>query len=521
MNGFNGSTTNGNIMRQLYYNVWKCDVTAAEERSSLCDTYEAALTAADFFLDIMTRPDMVCELEDHSSDRPVSYRFVTLSDLWKNEYWSMSSERDVPLSCFDQELVETLARPSSSGSYTVVRSQTRDGRIEATLKANSPYRIYSSEVDLLGTWPDKLLAAQMLTTRDSPDVDTEYESMALMDLQYKKKEWGGQVVSKIEDIYEHMLYRIGNPDTSSPEFVNQNGETVKTIGRYVPGITNTVDDAPSYLWRMKRYFGLTGTDQRQSWYDPAMPDTPTPMFHALIHNLVTHARADEYGLHNSASLLIDILSLSPDSSRLDMTGATSFPLNGVNYVAARNNLLARAMLSRALLKENQVERVEKLDGLYKTDDSVAMALKKAFGKTKDSNEAKLVAIADYDSLELIKNYYSSKDDFKRYIDEATGDSCYRVERASESEEQRLLRKCIPLGALRNALSSANLVADERMNDLYGLAADLGKVINSIAPGDDDEEKIYNYDPELLRLWSSNDYRDYRQAFEQLPVASVN
>lgn len=53
------------------------------------------------------------------------------------------------------------------------------------LKANNPYQTSSSSVDLLGVWPDKLLAAQMLVRRDTPFKSTENSSLALVDMSDK------------------------------------------------------------------------------------------------------------------------------------------------------------------------------------------------------------------------------------------------------------------------------------------------------------------------------------------------
>ncbi|MDN3685733.1 hypothetical protein QW180_27855 [Vibrio sinaloensis] len=60
----------------------------------ICDTYNAANIAADFFIDVLTAPDKICELEELSGvdGVPNRYRFDSLSNLWQTYQGAMSQK---------------------------------------------------------------------------------------------------------------------------------------------------------------------------------------------------------------------------------------------------------------------------------------------------------------------------------------------------------------------------------------------------------------------------------------------
>ncbi|BDY03797.1 zinc-dependent metalloprotease [Ferrimonas sp. YFM] len=510
------SNTNGRVFSEIYAN--SCRGVPRDTMTSnlrnLCDTYDAAVTAADFFIDVMTQPDKVCELEEIAPGVPNRYRFATLSDLWRTYGPGMSDNRDIPTSCYDDELVEVLANQQNK---IVVRSETRDGRIQASLQANNPHQSSVASVDLLGAWPDKLLAAQMLVRRDSPFVDTENSSLALIDIE-----------GKVEDIYSHLSYLAGNPTARQPVFVDKDGEYVETVDRYVPSLGKMIDQSPSYLWPMKHFFGFTDQDYYDLWYDPATPDTPTPEFRALLNNLHRYAWAKEYGLSDNALGLIDAIGLRRAGPYVDTEGAITFSWKADNFVATRRNLLAQAMATRALYGDEQKPQVERLGGVgYRVRNALNV-----FRAARDHHEARLIAIADADALKLMQEttgfarFFLLRNNFKEYEivrnqgqDNETTFKCRRLELDSETEAQRLNRKCNSQESLENALQSIDRIDDARLTEIYNLATTFGDAIesnNQYSTYRKDAE-VYDYDPQLLRLWSTNEYVDYRRAFEQFPL----
>ncbi|MEZ9392417.1 zinc-dependent metalloprotease [Vibrio splendidus] len=474
----------------------------------ICDTYNAANMAADFFLDVLTAPDKVCELEELSGvdGVPNRYRFATLSDLWLTYQSGMSSNRDVPTSCFDEELVQTLKGQSNE---VVMRSETRDGHIWASLKANNPYQTASNSMDLLGVWPDKLLAAQMLVRRDSPYISTENSSLALIDLS-----------DKITKLYTHLSDLAGRPEARQAIFVDGNGDYVETVLRYQQSLTKTIEAVPSYLWPMKRYFVMGGQEAFEYWTEGSPQDTTVPYFGTLLENLNKYNRANEYGLSDSVRGLSDSIHINlANSSSADPDGV-KFTWKGVNYSLNSRNTLANAVASRALYQEDQKARVEKLNGLpYRVRNALSV-----FRNTRDRNEARIIAIGDKDALVALRDTtgFARWTMFDRMFEEyeEEGNKCLRFKVDGESDEDHMKRKCNSLARLQTAQNSAiGKFEGDELDNMFNVAQIFGDQIteNNTSSLNASHKEVYDYDPEELRLWSSNEYVSFRRAFEQLPI----
>lgn len=474
----------------------------------ICDTYNAANLAADFFIEVLTAPDKVCELEEISGvdGVPNRYRFATLSDLWQTYQGAMSQDRDVPTSCYDEELVALLKGQSNE---VLVRSETRDGKIWSSLKANNPYQTSSSSVDLLGTWPDKLLAAQMLVRRDSPFIATENSSLALIDLS-----------DKVTHLYTHLSDLAGRPEARQAIFVDENGDYVETVLRYTPSMTTTIEATPSYLWPMKRYFGLGGDEAFVYWTEGEYQDTRVPYFSALLENLNKFSRVKEYGLSDSAQGLRDAIHINYENSSYGDPDGINFTWKGTRYSVSSRNILARAMASRALYLEEQKAQVEQLNSLpYRVRNALSV-----FKDTRDRNEARIIAIGDKDALVALRDttgfarWTMYDKQFVKYDED--GNTCLRFKVDEETEEQRLLRKCNPQSRLETVQnSSIGKFEEDEHERIFNLAQVFGNQVadNNSIPSYAKVKEVYDYEPEVLRLWSTNEYANYRRAFEQFPI----
>ncbi len=529
----------------------------------ICDTYKAANLAADFFLDILRTPDKVCEVKAINGDAedPGAHRFMLLSDLWKSNQFSMSQDRDIPTSCFDDELAEILANEMGME----VRSETRDGKIWASLKANNPYQTSSSAVDMLGIWPDKLLAAQMLVRRDTPNMATENSSLALIDMPHKNSD-------KAEELYNHLKKLIGKFEQGVRQdiFVDKNGHHVETVNEYKQALTTTIEATPSYLWPMKRYFNIGGDDAFSYWTEGAYQDTTVPYFGTLLSNLDKYSNARGYGLNDSAQRLqddihINLASSSYANSSRDDKFDVNFAWKGKKYSVNYRNRLAQALARQALYTNEQQERFANLNNAL---PGVKEAIDK-FRTARDINQARIIAIGDKEALNAMKEaenmarmmifeqnpppFFAKYKQFEEY--DVDGKKCLRFIKEGESEEERLKRKCNSLQNLYNVnMTSLRVFEDfsdkfheqmfnvaqefgdkisenavEKANDLAKLQQNISDAKDQAAIDEATEkynttkamyeasEKVYDYDPEELRLWSSDDYADYRRAFEQFPV----
>ncbi|MDN3685734.1 hypothetical protein QW180_27860 [Vibrio sinaloensis] len=415
--------------------------------------------------------------------------------------------RDVPTSCFDEELVELLKGQSNE---VIVRSETRDGKIWSSLKANNPYQTSSSSVDLLGVWPDKLLAAQMLVRRDTPYMSTENSSLALIDMS-----------DKVTHLYTYLSDLAGRPEARQAIFVDENGDYVETVLRYTPSMTATIEATPSYLWPMKRYFGLGGDDAFVYWTEGEYQDTRVPYFSALLSNLNKFSRADEHGLSDSSLGLRDSIHINYANNSQISEDDITFTWKGRRYAAGARNTLATAMASRALYLDEQKEQVEQLNSLpYRVRNALSV-----FKDTRDRNEARIIAVGDKDALVALRDttgfarWRMYDEQFVKY--EEDGKECLRFKVDEETEEQRLQRKCNSQARLQTvANSSIGKFEDEEHERIFNLAQVFGNQVadnNSISSYEKKLRKSTTTSQSFLRLWSSNEYATYRRAFEQFPV----
>ncbi|HDM8130538.1 TPA: zinc-dependent metalloprotease [Vibrio harveyi] len=515
--GANTTNNKGQVFEEIAENNcldWRGNPKPLDSMSAglrpICDTYNAANLAADFFLDVLTAPDKVCELEELSGidGVPNRYRFAKLSDLWLTYQTGMSLNRDVPTSCFDEELVQILKKQANE---IVMRSETRDGHIWSSLKANNPYQTASNSVDLLGVWPDKLLAAQMLVRRDSPYIATENSSLALIDLS-----------DKITKLYTHLSDLAGRPEARQAIFVDGNGDYVETVLRYQPSLTQTIEAVPSYLWPMKRYFVMGGQEAFEYWTEGSPQDSVVPYFGTLLANLMKYNRANEYGLGDSVRGLSDSIAINLANSATADPNGINFTWKGMNYSLNSRNSLANAVASRALYQDEQKARVEKLNGLpYRVRNALSV-----FKNTRDRNEARIIAIGDKDALVALRDttgfarFTMFDKMFEEY--EEDGNKCLRFKVDGESDEDHMKRKCNSLTRLQTAQNSAiGKFEGDELEKMFDVAQIFGDQIaeNNTSSLNASHKEVYDYDPEELRLWSSNEYVTYRRAFEQFPLYS--
>lgn len=465
----------------------------------VCDTFDAALEAANFFVKIMSTPDQVCELEVTPSGQAPINRFVALSDLWSAYGPGIQQKTTLPTSCFDPDLVNAM---SSGYDNIKVLSETRDGRSHANMRANNPYQTSSNAIDLMGIWPDKLLAAQMLVKRSDHTLSRDKSNIALLDVSDPRSGTQG-TPQKVQAYLGHLGF--GYDAYPAPIFVDQDGNTKKTVKPYRPDIKRAID-VPSYLSWLRYYFQMSQT-------------TVTPTYSALIHNLVAFGYADEYGLSDSSKFLIDAITLTRPGYGVDTENGYEFSLKARNYVVTRRNRLGFRMAEKALLINGKKEELNKLENA----SSVTKQNLKTYG-IRNLNDFTLFMLRDSEAVALLKKtpYFESlfrgnpfspaKFSFDKEND------CY----TPASNSTRCHKKDNLLAAW-NAIRSYKDDDPEYLEALLTSADSYATGIDEALNAIKDEESrkkeaaVYDVDPEIIWLWSTREYIQYRYALEQLPV----
>ncbi|WP_230856301.1 zinc-dependent metalloprotease [Vibrio cidicii] len=463
----------------------------------ICDTFDAALLAADFFVEVMAQPDHVCEIEVTTGSGQPLQLFSSLNDLWAQYGPDMSYKTTLPESCFDKDLVAKLA----SGSQPIkVLSETRDGRPYSDMRANNPNQIYSSAIDLMGIWPDKLLAAQTLVQRNDWRSSRDKSNMALMDVSDVRSGTKGTPV-KMKEYLGYIGY--GATSFRGPVFVDENGESVQTKTRYLPDLRSSIEVLP-YYDVLKGYFQLS-------------PTTVTPLFNALLTNLVAFGQADEYGLADSAQHLIDDISIRKPSMSVDLNGGYEFSWKTRNYMVTRRNGLAKNMALKAMLIDGRDEQRELLENSPYT---VKQNLRFTQLGIRTQKDATLYLLRDTDAVNLLKSAVYFESLFRgtpftpaKFAYDSS-QKCYYPAKKSADEG------CHNKDDLLLAWQSINENKDsdpEYLEALLNFSATQATEIAAQIADNPEHAKFYAIPAESIWLWSTGEYRRYRRAIEQLPL----
>ncbi|PSW02677.1 zinc-dependent metalloprotease [Photobacterium lipolyticum] len=484
----------GSSVTDYYINF--CSQSSNKAKNEVCNTFDASLLAANFFIDVLNKPDKVCEVEVSTTNDGIINSFIPLSDIWKRFGPNLQNKTDLPLSCFDDDLVATMAQ-----DYEPIKvlSETRDGRSLANMRANNPYQSSANAVDLLGVWPDKLLAAQMLVKRSGYYYSSQDRSnMALIDISSPYLSTQG-TPQKLKTYLGYLGFGMDSfPD---PIFVDKDGKRTSTVKRYVPNIKRAVD-VPEYLVGLKRYFQLS-------------KKTVTPMFAALLRNVVAYGSAKEYGLADSSQELIDDITLTQPSSSRDENDSFEFSLKTRRYLITRRNGLAKRMAEKALLINGHQEKLEQLRNANpRTKRNLDTS------GLKNINDFKLVMLRDTTALGILKKAPHFESLFRaRPFPPAPAKFSFDKENNCYSPAEDSSR-CHTKENLLAAWNTIRNYKDDNPEYLETLLTDAESYSTYIAdeiskiPEDAD---IYDIDPEVIWLWENHEYLQYRYALEQLPV----
>lgn len=141
--------------------------------SPICGLRDATHEVGHFLLDILARPDKICEVQDQ--DGIISQ--VPLTQLYEQVQDKMTGPTAFPMSCFTPWFAAQL---EPLGLQPL--SETRDGWALDSVSMNNPNYPSAHDLDLAGAWADKLMAMQFLAARGSVKDKDNAGGMALLDI---------------------------------------------------------------------------------------------------------------------------------------------------------------------------------------------------------------------------------------------------------------------------------------------------------------------------------------------------
>ncbi|MGI2855455.1 zinc-dependent metalloprotease [Shewanella algae] len=324
-----------------------CQVKAAAGQDAwYCGNQRAMNKAADLFLHLAGENDAVLDVTFRTADgKAVSkqqFNFANLLQQYRFKSADMTA-KFAPGEVISQfadspeTLKELLVNASIKAEYRdlVTADVTFAGRLLNGIKApeGSPNHPYVNERDVLGVWPDKLLAVRALVSRTTPRSTSSRGHKALVDLPQTGK------------LFKEMLCRmaLGNgPDLVSngkPLFAdacNSSPELAKYLPYYSDFASQSIEPLPNYDRNVSRFFGFDTVN--------GQPKGKSNLLQMVLRQVVLASVDSDYQGEQKARVWREYVGIHQAAPGLDIQA--QIPLNGKIYAATAENKLALALIAR-------------------------------------------------------------------------------------------------------------------------------------------------------------------------------
>jgi hypothetical protein len=171
------------------------------------DRVAAAKLIGNFFVDILNMPERLCVLA--AKDEPTKVKELRpLVKIYEDIKFNISKK--IITSCFEPEVNEGL----KEDNLIVI---AEGGKSLTSYKGTDPRYRYKSDIDVMGVWPDKILAMKTLFTRLSHTGNTEDGLMSFMDIP--------EIAERVEDFLGHIV--LDRPLENKIPFKTQDGTEVE------------------------------------------------------------------------------------------------------------------------------------------------------------------------------------------------------------------------------------------------------------------------------------------------------
>lgn len=308
----------------------RIDELIAQGNTFVKELKDSMMISADFLIDQLATPDRHCVVLDMQAQGGPSPILLPIDNISDNVS-----------SCFDIELNDRYKMFAETGKHINNKKDTN-----ATHHNTS----YVDQIDVRGTWIDKVFAMKYLTKRKLGSIFDRYTGNYLDIPAVRAK-----VVKKLQ---EFMMGEV----TANVEFTDAEGKVLENLPKKLAfSMTDTHKVHGSLSSRVNKYFGLRKGNNNNL--------LTSLIFGQLTENIVT-----EQDLVNSEMLLnaFEVYKAHPLSSTISQA-ALKVKVGPYYYVATEDNIFAQELIM--MLRINSV--------LDKVDDEVIakiIAAKKA-GRT--------------------------------------------------------------------------------------------------------------------------------------------
>ena len=323
-----------------------------------CDSQRSVDHSADFFLKLMGENDAVVDVSFNwikdsmigpdqvkagTTGLTKSYNFAKLLAKYRFKSADMDTKFNLgavisQFSDSPEALKELIIKSGLNPDYQELLTPVVvfSGRLLNGIKApaSSPNHPYINERDVLGVWPDKLLAVRALVSRTTVRDSTGRSYRALVDLP--------KVAPVFKDMLCRMVMGFGPSLTRNdgtrvfPDECGYSNKLAQYLPHYIDFSTQHIEPLPNYDRTVSRYFGFDTVNDK--------PKGKSNLLEMVLRQVNLASVDSDYRGEQRARIWREYVGIHLDGPALHKLAEIAF--NGRVYAATSENVLALALINR-------------------------------------------------------------------------------------------------------------------------------------------------------------------------------
>ena len=350
------------------------DVTGIEDRNGLaensiatwcednpsawyCSYQRSVDMSADLFLNLVGENDATVNvtfnwIKDGTPALTQSYNFAKLLEQYRSKSGDMTNSLALgevisKFSDSPEALKELILKYGITPDYQdqLTPEVVFSGRLLNGIKApaSSPNHPYVNERDVLGVWPDKLLAVRALVSRTTARSTTGRGHRALVDMP------------AVEPVFKGMLCKMVMGDGTGYTMITEQCDLDEKVTKYLPEFTDfakqSIEPLPNYDRSVSRYFGFDTVN--------GQPKGRSNLLEMMLRQVVLASVDSDYQGEQKARVWREYVGIHLAGPSMDKQAEVT--LNGRIYVATSENTLALALINRIDELEAAIEQFKDID----------------------------------------------------------------------------------------------------------------------------------------------------------------
>lgn len=284
----------------------------------LKDIRDAMMLTADFYIDQISTPDTMCAVVNilDPNGGPI---IVPLQQIASDKGKRVAT-------CFDTDSLQLPSGPTAM--YVPIGEAGKSINNKKDTRASHHMTSYVDQIDVRGTWMDKVFAMRYLTQRKLGSI-FDSSTGNYLDIKSVRE----KVLAKINEFAMNKV-------TGKLTFRDENGDLLTDEPIEYPfEISDTHKVHGSLMGRVNKYFGLKRGDFNN------------PLFKVMIDNFIAGVYNEQDSINSqdleSLFTVYKLTAVSPVSTKNLMT----FQLGNIKYAASERNVLAQNLIMMAQINQ--------------------------------------------------------------------------------------------------------------------------------------------------------------------------